>query len=297
MSWNSFKWSLWTSWFYELSFIQAIAKISEVGFNYIEVSGEHLNELVFLKSEDVSLIDRTNVKRVEEISRKIKGLKISEIVDKLESYGVKIIHAHGMFDFCRNAIEFYPKIDKLIRKLKVWLTVCNELNINVVVLHPCSLPYAYHLTEKFNLTLFNEVGRLLRDFEIKVAIENMDTIYWRDVRRIISLIESLKYSEYFGICLDTSHANISKYRSRVQDAIREASNYIIATHISDNFGARDDHLFPGRGLIDWQSVLEAFLEIKYSKPLNLEVPGESGNLTTEEKIVKIRKFLMEKAII
>ncbi|MFN3270324.1 MAG: sugar phosphate isomerase/epimerase family protein, partial [Candidatus Kapaibacteriota bacterium] len=72
------------------------------------------------------------------------------------------------------------------------------------------------------------------------------------------------------MCLDTSHANVTKVN--IKEFIYTAKERIYATHISDNLGQNDDHLFPYSGTINWEEVINSFKEINYNGILNLEVP-------------------------
>jgi len=63
-----------------------------------------------------------------------------------------------------------------------------------------------------------------------------------------------------GICLDVGHAHIV---GDVVDAIETCSGHIVATHLHDNRGKRDDHLVPGQGDIDWESALMSFQKVGY----------------------------------
>lgn len=89
---------------------------------------------------------------------------------------------------------------------------------------------------------------------------------------MLQLIEKIG-SKYIGICLDTSHANVSKVN--IKEFIKTAKGKIYATHISDNLGENDDHLFPFSGKINWEEVMDALDEINFDGILNFEVPGES----------------------
>jgi sugar phosphate isomerase/epimerase len=63
-----------------------------------------------------------------------------------------------------------------------------------------------------------------------------------------------------GICLDVGHAHLT---GDAIDAIETCSGHIVTTHLHDNRGRRDDHLVPGRGSVDWESVTMAFQKVGY----------------------------------
>jgi sugar phosphate isomerase/epimerase len=85
---------------------------------------------------------------------------------------------------------------------------------------------------------------------------------------LVRLIEDTLELPDVGICLDFGHAFIM---GDVVDAIETASGHMIATHVHDNQGARDDHLVPFEGRIDWAAALMAVQKVGYDGPLMFEV--------------------------
>jgi sugar phosphate isomerase/epimerase len=71
-----------------------------------------------------------------------------------------------------------------------------------------------------------------------------------------------------GICLDVGHASIG---GDPMDAIETCSGHIVTTHLHDNRGGRDEHLLPGKGAIDWESVMMAFQKVGYDGGWILEL--------------------------
>lgn len=71
-----------------------------------------------------------------------------------------------------------------------------------------------------------------------------------------------------GVCLDTGHARLI---GDPVDAIEAASGHIVATHIHDTHGSRDDHLTPYAGVIDWDRTLMAFQKVGYAGPWTFEL--------------------------
>jgi len=287
-----FKWSIWTSWFYELTFPEAVAKIGEVGFEYVEVSAEHLNELVYLRRGEAAFLDVSSLPRLRKLKRQLGVTSFSDAIESVRAYGLRAIHAHGPFDATQLAILSYPDFSELVAKVGAWLEVCAELGADALVLHPVAVSEAHpRLSERVNWLLFDSMARVAGEWGVKVAIENMDRGRWSNVSDIVRLLSSVRRPEHMGVCLDTGHANIPRrYKLAPHAAVDEAASWLAATHVSDNFGEFDNHLFPGRGTIDWADVLGAFSKVGYSAPLNLEVPGETEGLSTQEKAERLSRY-------
>ncbi|SRR5712691_3382387 len=88
-----------------------------------------------------------------------------------------------------------------------------------------------------------------------------------------------------NICFDTGHANM---KEGVETAYRLLKTRIRSTHVHDNNGGEDSHLFPlaaGDGTIDWQSTMDALRSGGHPYPLLLELrdPGNMPNLVDAAK--------------
>ncbi|RLG69773.1 MAG: hypothetical protein DRO04_02875 [Candidatus Iainarchaeum archaeon] len=282
------KWSIWTSYFHDLPVSEALKEFSRLGFKWLELSSEHMNEVIYVK-EGEKYLDRTSFHRTIKMARKYKT-NFAEIDGLFENLNLSFCHAHGPFDVTeRYPILLQNWVERGIEKLEKWFHYYNQVGVDTVVIHPLFLKVVDQFEK--NILFFKKVVKLAEDYSLKIALENRIKIeeYGSSVKQLIRIIEEVN-SDLLGICLDTGHANVQVYRNNVEKAVLESKEFLIATHINDNHGKRDEHLFPGKGIINWSNVLKAFQEIGYSKPLNLEVPGEC-NTTLEERKEKLKKFL------
>ena len=88
---------------------------------------------------------------------------------------------------------------------------------------------------------------------------------------LVELVEDVLESPAAGVCLDVGHARLL---GDPVDAIEAASGHIIAAHVHDTRGARDEHLVPYDGSIDWTRTLLAFQKVGYTGPWTFELaPG------------------------
>jgi len=82
------------------------------------------------------------------------------------------------------------------------------------------------------------------------------------------------------LCFDTGHAHLWEGVRPGFDAMRDL---VVTTHLHDNGGQRDDHLFPYQGSIDWDSALAALATAENELPLTLEIresPADARPLAT-----------------
>jgi sugar phosphate isomerase/epimerase len=84
---------------------------------------------------------------------------------------------------------------------------------------------------------------------------------------LAALVEDLDLPNV-GICLDFGHAHMM---GDVVDAIETLSGMLVATHVHDNHGTRDEHLPPFEGTIAWPGALMALQKVGYDGPMMLEL--------------------------
>ena len=125
---------------------------------------------------------------------------------------------------------------------------------------------------RYNQQMFAREAELAAKLGVGLAFENM---FDGDQRRFGSTAEDLIaiqdsfHSDLIGVCWDVGHAN-RMYRDQLKP-IRRLGSRIKALHIDDNYGtARDVHLLPYEGLIDWSKVLRALREIGYDHDFAFE---------------------------
>ena len=74
-------------------------------------------------------------------------------------------------------------------------------------------------------------------------------------------------SEFLSICMDVNHSNLNE---NLEEAIGNCAGIISHIHVADNHGEREEHLPPGKGIIDFRRAWAALVKAGYEGPLNLE---------------------------
>lgn len=114
---------------------------------------------------------------------------------------------------------------------------------------------------------------------VRIALENI----LNDITTPEHLLEILTAGRFgnVGVCLDTGHANIA---GGTAEAIAVLLPHIITTHIHDNGGEKDEHLWPGDGTIEWATVMAALDSAPRTHAAVLEIHYEEGD--TPEAVAK-----------
>ena len=76
-----------------------------------------------------------------------------------------------------------------------------------------------------------------------------------------------------NFCFDSGHAHM---HSTVQNQFEQMADRIRSTHLHDNHGKEDAHLFPGAGTIDWQETIVLLKSRPEQYPLLLELKEPAG---------------------
>lgn len=103
---------------------------------------------------------------------------------------------------------------------------------------------------------------------------------------LVHLLESDIDAQALGICMDVGHARLM---GDVVDAIETCSGHLITTHLHDNRGRNDDHLVPGKGVIDWDATVLAFQKIGYDGAWMFELMATPDRKPVLEQAVKARQ--------
>lgn len=259
------EWSVWTSWLVEYRLEEALERFWDGGFSHLELSAEHFNEYLARLGVSPGCLDGASRARAEAMAR-------SGPVELSSLPPVELIHAHGPFKPFE--LESVSDLETSLRVVSEWIGRCRDLGVTVLVCHPFTAKgLSWEDLERLNSTAYRRLARVAEDCGVVLAVENVGRGYGSCASHLLRLVGELSPS--VAVCIDTGHANIEAYRGAVHRLIEEVGGAIAATHISDNDGSGDQHLFPGRGTIQWKEVLATLDAAGYRKPLNLEIPGEA----------------------
>jgi len=109
--------------------------------------------------------------------------------------------------------------------------------------------------------------------------------------RLKELLNALHYPD-LGICFDTGHAHLM---STVHQAFGVLADRIRSTHVHDNQGDRDSHLWPGEGTIDWSQTMQSLASAPNAPAVLLEVEGGEG-VDVAKKLTQAYTQLEEAAV-
>ena len=115
-----------------------------------------------------------------------------------------------------------------------------------------------------------------KQIDVTICLENMPhrNFSMAKPEKVLELAK-LMNDPHFAVCLDFGHVATQEGLS-VADQIRLLGDKLQAVHIHDNLGEKDQHLWPMKGIIDWQEAMKALKEIGYDGPFSFETCPDNG---------------------
>lgn len=104
---------------------------------------------------------------------------------------------------------------------------------------------------EFSITALEHLRAFANPLGVKLLVENIPN----DVTRPAHILEIVNAGHFtdIGVCLDVGHANLGE---GVKPTLDELKDRIRSSHLHDNQGDRDAHLWPGDGTIRWDEVYD-----------------------------------------
>ena len=101
---------------------------------------------------------------------------------------------------------------------------------------------------------------------VSLALENIPNELTTP-ERLRELIHHLRFPD-LGVCFDSGHAHLGQGAQAVFEKLQPL---VRTTHLHDNMGEKDEHLFPLEGRIDWSALVRAFRAAGSGFPWLLEI--------------------------
>ena len=167
-------------------------------------------------------------------------------------------------------------------EVKRALEVAEQIRFRFLVLHLGERDDAWGgRALEHSISALEHLRAFANPLGVKVLVENLRG----DVARPAHLVEILTAGHFqdIGVCLDVGHAHIG---DGVAAALSELRTQVRSSHLHDNKGDKDAHLWPGDGTIDWDEALGGLkaapqtpagvLEIHYALGESVETVAEKA---------------------
>ncbi len=199
-----------------------------------------------------------------------------------KSVGIEICQAHATFATNFDGERYLS--NKCLDQYKKEIEACAIMECPYIVIHPINLAVLdrdWEENRKINLDAFSRLEPTLREFNVKLGVEDM--FIWdrrrnanvrtgcstpEDMADLIDTLNDNLNSDRFVACLDTGHMLIHAISPEV--AVKKLGSRTRLLHLHDNYGKMDNHNGLGQGITDWNALASALKEVGYNGVFSLE---------------------------
>jgi sugar phosphate isomerase/epimerase len=205
---------------------------------------------------------------------------IDGLGEKLAAAGLACIDVHGTGTRRARIDAADPAGHNLyIRLLKNRIEFCAAVGGDAVVIHPPDPNPRTDWVGRDRLRRAAGALGAVRDLcerkGVRIAVENMGHRSPYGIN-ILSWFFERYPTEFVGWCFDCGHANVAGNAKQLQAAFGDR---LIALHLHDNHGQKDEHQPPFYGTIDWPSTMRFIDSTDYAKPINFEITHRTEHFT------------------
>jgi sugar phosphate isomerase/epimerase len=118
------------------------------------------------------------------------------------------------------------------------------------------------------MTSLEHLRAFAKPLGVQVVVENIPNEL-STPEGLVQLLHAGRFTD-IGVCFDVGHAHMAPGIPQAFETLKEL---IRTTHVHDNHGERDEHLWPGSGTIDWKRTVELLRGAPQVPALVLEIEG------------------------
>ena len=154
-----------------------------------------------------------------------------------------------------------------VRAIRRSIEICHMLGIPRIVVHACPhKDFDKQTFYAYNRRFYAEFFDLMEKYGITVMTENWarDWTKFSTGKEVRDFVDDVAHP-LLGVCWDTAHCNISPSARAIgqYENILTVGEKLKGLHIADNFGDTHHHTWPFAGIINFDKVMQALLDVKY----------------------------------
>lgn len=193
-----------------------------------------------------------------------------------EEAGIEISQVHGPWRWPTQDATEEDRAERL-EKMKISIRAASVVGCKNWVIHPM-MPFGPRdrgtpeaaITRKINLEFLSELTSFAKKLGVTVCYENMPMLEFSisTPEEILSVVNEIN-DDNLKVCLDTGHVNVFK-ELNVYDEVIRVGEKLRVLHVHDNVIARDIHLLPCFGTLDWKSFAKALRDVGFDGSFSIE---------------------------
>lgn len=161
-----------------------------------------------------------------------------------------------------------------IRAIRRSIENCKTLGIPRIVVHACTdASFSKEELFNYNKMFYDDLLPTAEKCGVMLLTENWDNdgTLFSTGAQMREFIDYIDHPLLAG-CWDTAHGNIAASSRKIgqYDNLLALGDKLKGMHISDNFGDTHHHNFPFAGIINFDSIVQGLLDVKYDGPFTFE---------------------------
>jgi L-ribulose-5-phosphate 3-epimerase len=209
---------------------------------------------------------------------------IEDLRNEADKEGIEFSQSHPVFLGGNPSGHSAEKMEIYHEMMRRSIIASSILGVKWAILHPTpgretDTEFDAESIVRHNLEFHGPALELAKKVNVGIAFENMIE---RSTRRfashasdLVALIDTCN-DPGVGACWDFGHGNFIWPDQR--DQLRTLGKRLKATHVDDNYGKADEHMFPFHGSIKWQELLPVLAEIGFEGDFTFEAHKEFTRL-------------------
>jgi sugar phosphate isomerase/epimerase len=135
------------------------------------------------------------------------------------------------------------------------------------------------------MTSLEHLRAFAKPLGVQVVVENIPNEL-STPEGLVELLHTARFTDV-GVCFDVGHAHMAP---GVAQAFETLKDLIRTTHVHDNHGVKDEHLWPGAGTADWKETMSLLRAAPHVPALLLEIEGVEGEKVSEKMVEAYSKL-------
>ena len=207
-----------------------------------------------------------------EMERLIVGMR-----REIENAGLTVHQVHGPWTWPPTKDQIPELRPQRAEEMKKSMRMAKLLGCRNWVVHPIMPFKTKDIPEgnaagtwELNVEFMGWLLDYAKEINVTICLENMPHREFSMAKpdKIMEFVR-LMDDPHFAVCLDFGHV-ATQEGLQVADQIRLVGDKLQAVHIHDNNGIKDQHTWPGQGIVDWKETAKALKEVDYQGVFSLE---------------------------
>ena len=209
--------------------------------------------------------------------------QMAEIRKELEGEGLSVHQIHG--PWCWPPLKDETPEGRVLRaeEMKRSMRMAKLLGASNWVVHPIMPHRLRDLPEgnasstwALNVEFMGWLLDYAKQVDVTICLENMPhrNFSMAKPEKVLQLVKELN-DPHFQVCLDTGHV-ATQEGLVLEQQVRMLGKHLQVLHVHDNNGEKDQHQWPGKGILNWESFTQALKDIGFDGVFSLETGPADG---------------------